>query len=75
VQSLVQVLNQATSVSPAIQDTAIVGRTNEGLVRLTGKKLPPDAQQWNQVVQAGIVIAPEPPWWESTIQQVAAWTK
>ena len=39
-------------------DTAIIGRTHEGLVRLTGKRLPPDPQQWNEVVQAGVVLAP-----------------
>lgn len=75
VQTLVQVLNQTTGVSPNLQDTAMIGRTNEGLVRLTGKKLPPDAQQWNAVAQAGIVVVPEPGWWENTIVQVSAWVK
>jgi HEAT repeat protein len=75
VQSLVQVLSQAKSVSPNLQDTAIIGRTNEGLVRLTGKNLPPEPGQWNEVVQAGIVVVPEPGWWQNTIMQVSAWTK
>jgi HEAT repeat protein len=75
VLALAQVLNRATSVNPSIQDTAMIGRTTEGLVRLTGKKLPPDPQQWNEVVQAPIVIAPEPGWWENTIVQVSAWIK
>jgi hypothetical protein len=72
---LAQVLTQRTSLSPNLQDTAIIGRANEGLVRLTGKKLPPDAQKWNEVVQAGVVVVPEPGWWENTIVQISAWTK
>ncbi len=75
VRYLAQVLNQSTSVSPNIQDTAMIGRANEGLVRLTGKKLPPDAQQWNAVVKGEIVIAPEPGWWEEAIVQVSGWMK
>jgi hypothetical protein len=73
--ALTNVLHEATSVKPILQDTAIIGRTHEGLVRLTGKNLPPDAQQWSEVVRAGVVIAPEPGWWENTIVQVSAWTK
>jgi hypothetical protein len=73
--ALTQVLNQATGVSLNLQDTAIIGRTHEGLVWLTGKKLPPDPQQWNEVVQAGVVIAPEPGWWENTIVQMSGWVK
>jgi hypothetical protein len=73
--ALTQVLNQATSFNLKVQDTAIIGRTHEGLIALTGKKLPPDPQQWNEVVQAGIVIMPEPAWWENTIVQVSAWVK
>ena len=75
VVALAKVLSQATSVNPSLQDTAIIGRTHEGLVGLTGKKLPPDAQEWNQVVQAGVVIAPPPGWWENTVIQVSAWVK
>ena len=76
VYALVRVLDQAiTNVDPIRRDTAIIGRAHDGLVRLTGKKLPPDPQEWNQVVQAGVVIAPEPGWWENTIQQVASWVK
>lgn len=73
--ALTQVLNQETSVKPVLQDTAAINRATEGLVRLTGKKLPPDSQQWNEVVQAGVVIAPEPPWWEDAVVQVSAWLK
>lgn len=75
VVALVKVLNISTNVNPSAQDTAIIGRTHDGLVRLTGKKLSADPQEWNQVVQAGIVIAPEPGWWENTIIQVSAWAK
>jgi HEAT repeat protein len=57
------------------QDTAIIGRTHEGLVRLTGKRLPPDPQRWNEVVQAGVVIAPEPSWWDDAVEQAARWVK
>lgn len=73
--ALNQVLNQAMSVPPASQDTAMIGRSHEGLVRLTGQKLPPDPQQWNAVVQAGVVIAPEPGWWDNTVVQISSWAK
>ena len=56
-------------------DVAMIGRTHEGLVRLTGKKLPPDPQQWNEVVQAGVTIVPEPGWWENTVQHAMFWHK
>jgi hypothetical protein len=73
--ALARVLNQAATVSPNNQDTAMIGRAHDGLVRLTGKTLPPDPQQWNVVVQGNIVIAPEPGWWENTVVQVSAWMK
>jgi HEAT repeat protein len=57
------------------KDTAIIGRSHEGLVKLTGKKLPPDPRQWNEVVQAGVVIAPEPTWVENAIEQAMFWTR
>ena len=44
-----------------------------GLVRLTGKNLPPDPQKWNEVVQAGVTIAPEPTWVENAIHNAAFW--
>lgn len=56
-------------------DTAMVDRTHEGLVRLTGKRLPPDPQKWGEVVQAGVVIAPEPGWWDALIDQAMHWTQ
>lgn len=57
------------------RDAAVVGRTHKGLVQLTGKRLPPDPQQWNEVVQAGVVIAPEPTWFEDVIDQAMFWAK
>ena len=56
-------------------DTAVIGRTHEGLVRLTGKKLPPEPQKWNEVVQAGVVLAPEPTWWDEAVEQAVRWVK
>ena len=56
-------------------DTAIIGRAHEGLVKLTGKQLPPDPKQWNAVVQAGFEIAPEPTWWQNTVEQAVRWVK
>jgi HEAT repeat protein len=34
------------------KDTAITGRAHDGLVRLTGKRLPADPEKWNEVVPA-----------------------
>jgi HEAT repeat protein len=42
------------------KDAAVVGRAHDGLVGLTGQRLPADPARWNQVVQAGAVVAPEP---------------
>ena len=44
-------------------------------MKLTGKKLPPDPQQWNEVVQAGVILAPEPTWWDNMVEQAARWVK
>lgn len=57
------------------RDPAVAGRAHDGLVRLTGKRLPPDPQQWNAVVQAGFDIAPEPTWAERQVEAAAAWIK
>ena len=57
------------------KDTAMVGRAHDGLVRLTGKRLPPEPKQWNEVVQAGVVIAPEPSWVEDAVQTAVGWVK
>ena len=71
----VAALTRVLEAEANTKDTAIVGRTHEGLVHLTGKRLPPDPVAWNGVVQAGVVIAPEPAWWENAIEQAAAWVK
>ncbi len=65
VAALAQVLEREVRSA----DTAMVHRAHEGLVRLTGQKLPPDPYQWQQVVQAGAVVAPEPGWWEQTAER------
>lgn len=57
------------------KDPALVRGAHDGLVRLTGKRLPPDPQQWNEVVQAGVTIVPEPTAIESAIQKAAFWDK
>lgn len=53
----------------------LVRRTHEGLVYLTGKKLPPDPQEWQAVVQAGVVIAPEPNWLDGAVEHAVGWVK
>jgi hypothetical protein len=51
-------------------DPALVHRTHEGLVRLTGQRLPADPNRWEEVVQAGVVLAPEPAWWQELSERV-----
>jgi HEAT repeat protein len=57
------------------KDPALVRGAHQGLVHLTGKKLPPDPQKWGEVVQAGVTIAPEPTWVENAIQTATFWEK
>lgn len=57
------------------KDTAMIGRTHQGLVHLTGKKLPADPQMWNDVVQAGVTIAPEPTWLDKAVESAMFWEK
>jgi HEAT repeat protein len=57
------------------KDTAIIGRTHEGLMRLTGKKLPADPQLWSEAIQAGIVLAPEPTKLDTVMESIAFWEK
>lgn len=71
----VTALAQVLSSEANNHDTALIGRSHEGLVRLTGKRLPPDPQQWGEVVQAGVVIAPPPGLWDAMIDQAMLWTK
>ncbi len=70
VAALAQVLSAEAGKDPALARGA-----HQGLVRLTGKRLPPDPQKWNEVVQAGATIAPAPTWAESVIQNAAFWEK
>jgi hypothetical protein len=51
------------------KDPALAGRAHEGLVSLTGQSHPADPEQWQAVVQAGVVVVPEP----DPIQKAAAW--
>ena len=57
------------------KDPSLVRGAHQGLVRLTGKRLPPDPQKWGEVVQAGVVIAPEPTWVENAIESATFWEK
>lgn len=52
------------------KDTALAGRAHEGLVHLTGQKLPPDPKQWDALVKNGATIAPEPTWIQATIDRL-----
>lgn len=70
VAALAQVLSTEAGKDPTLARGA-----HAGLVRLTGKKLPPDPQRWNEVVQAGVVIAPEPTWAENAIESATFWQK
>ena len=42
------------------KDMLMAHRAHEGLVELTGKRLPADGDKWAEVVQAGFEIQPEP---------------
>lgn len=42
------------------KDAAMAGRAHDGLVNLTGQRIPADPARWNQIVQAGATVAPEP---------------
>ncbi len=57
------------------KDTAMIGRSHQGLVHLTGKKLPADPATWKEVVQAGVVIAPEPTWFDVALETAMFWEK
>jgi hypothetical protein len=70
VVALATVLNAETG-----KDLTLVRGAHQGLMRLTGKKLPPDPAEWNAVVQADIKLAPEPTWIENAIQAAAFWEK
>ncbi|MFM8272715.1 MAG: HEAT repeat domain-containing protein [Gemmata sp.] len=53
------------------KDVILARQSHTGLVKLTGKRLPPDPEKWGEVVQAGVTIAPEPTWIENAIQNAA----
>jgi hypothetical protein len=74
VTALAYVLN-AESSKESGRDVSLTRGAHQGLVYLTGKKLPPDPQKWNEVVHAGVTIAPEPTWAETTIQNAIFWVK
>ena len=57
------------------KDPSLARGAHTGLVRLTGKKLPPDPQMWNEVVQAGVTLAPEPTPFENALQNATFWEK
>jgi hypothetical protein len=42
------------------RDVTAAQLAHEGLVGLTGKNLPPDPQKWDEVIQAGVTVTPEP---------------
>jgi hypothetical protein len=65
VNALAQVLAAESGKNPST-----VMWAHDGLMRLTGKRLPADPKQWNEVVQAGVVIAPEPNFVQNAIEWV-----
>jgi hypothetical protein len=71
VVALATVLHAESQKQGADKDPALARGAHQGLVHLTGKKLPPDPEKWGEVVQAGVVIAPEPTW----VQNAAFWEK
>ena len=73
--ALATVLHAESQKQGADRDNSVVRGAHQGLVHLTGKKLPPDPQQWGEVVQAGVVIAPEPTWVENAVQNAMFWEK
>lgn len=70
VVALAEVLKQQAG-----KDVILARQSHAGLVKLTGKRLPPDPEKWNEVAQAGVVLAPEPTWVESAIQSATFWEK
>ncbi len=70
VVALAEVLKQQSG-----KDVILARQSHAGLVRLTGKRLPPDPEKWNEVVQAGVVIVPEPTRLESAIESATFWEK
>ncbi|VTU02130.1 hypothetical protein : : HEAT_2 [Gemmataceae bacterium] len=71
----VAALTEVLAAEAQKKDTAMIGRTHQGLVHLTGKKLPPDPATWKEVVQAGVTIAPEPTWFDTALETAIFWEK
>ena len=65
VQALAQVLAAEKG-----KDVAVISRTHQGLVELTGKELPPDPDQWTKIAQTGVEIAPEPNMLQKAVHSV-----
>lgn len=70
VVALAEVLKQQSG-----KDIILARQSHAGLVRLTGKRLPADPAQWDEVVQAGVTLAPEPTKFESAVQSAIFWDK
>ncbi|MBY0460853.1 MAG: hypothetical protein K2V38_26335, partial [Gemmataceae bacterium] len=70
VAALAEVLKQQAG-----KDIVLARQSHAGLVKLTGKQLPPDPEKWQEVVQAGVTLAPEPTWAESAIKNAAFWER
>lgn len=51
------------------RDAAVVARAHAGLIDLTGRDLPADPKQWDEVVQAGFEVKPEP----NPFQRAVGW--
>lgn len=64
VAALARVLKDETG-----RDVVLAQNAHAGLVELTGKDLPADPEQWNQVIQAGAQVQPEP----NVIQRAIGW--
>jgi hypothetical protein len=57
------------------KDPSLARGAHQGLVALTGKRLPADPQKWVELVQAGVTLAPEPTPFESALQNAAFWER
>jgi HEAT repeats/PBS lyase HEAT-like repeat len=70
VVALANVLEKETG-----KDVTLSRGAHRGLVRLTGQKLPPDPKKWDEVIQAGVTLAPESTWVENVVENAAFWEK
>jgi len=51
------------------RDIALAGRAHQGLIELTGENLPADPSAWNQLLQAGVTVAPE----ANPVERAVSW--